>query len=108
MRERAETRCGTTLQEMDAMKADMITLAQQLQMSEDRLEAPQPADLSLRRILSTPRNARSLSWQKVVKTKEDKIKGYREIIVRSSRMSLSRPRKSVLLLDWEVLRVRVP
>ena len=81
MRERAETRCGTTLQEMEAMKADMITLAQQLQMSEDRLKRATGRPVTTKNPVN-PEERKILELQKVVKTKEDKIKGYREIIVR--------------------------
>jgi sialic acid synthase SpsE len=35
-RERAEIRCGTAIKEMEAMKADMVALVQELRASEER------------------------------------------------------------------------
>lgn len=81
MRERAETRCGSTLQEMEAMKSDMITLAQQLQMSEDRLKRATGRPVTSKNPVN-PDERRIVELTKSVKAKEDKIKGYREIIVR--------------------------
>jgi chromosome segregation ATPase len=81
MRERAETRCGSTLQEMEAMKADMITLAQQLQMSEDRLKRATGRPVTSKNPVNADER-RIAELTKSVKAKEDKIRGYREIIVR--------------------------
>ena len=135
-RERAEIRCGTALKEMDAMKGDMILLAQQLQASEGKYTAhvqrqandrqasmsagagaggyppphPHTGDRDRDRDRDrdggkegdTPRALLSMSLlegdsappvsgvvdlkvlelQKLVKGKNEKIKGYRDIIVR--------------------------
>jgi centrosomal protein CEP290 len=81
MRERAETRCGSTLQEMEAMKADMITLAQQLQMSEDRLKRATGRPVTSKTPVN-PDERRIQELTKNIKQKEGKIQGYREIIIR--------------------------
>lgn len=78
-RERAENRCGESIKEMEAMKEDMVTLMKQLQDSEERAKhvtkAVQPqvavADVSRVREL-----------EKLLKSKVEKVRGYREIIIK--------------------------
>lgn len=78
MRERAEVRCGSAIKEMDSMKADMVTLAQQLQMSEERLRRMTGRPVGG----ADPGDKRVVELQKAVKAKDEKVRGYREIIVR--------------------------
>ena len=119
-RERAEIRCGTALKEMEAMKGDMILLAQQLQISESKYtahvqrqanerlpnmgganhpsslqsqsypasyregDAPelQYGDDTPPRPLAAAQDTKSAELQKIINAKNEKISGYREIIVR--------------------------
>ena len=108
-RERAEIRCGTALKEMETMKGDMILLAQQLLTSEskytahvqrqanDRLmnigganlpssqkdatEMQYEDDLSSRP-LAVGKDTKVSELQKIIAAKNEKISGYRDIIVR--------------------------
>lgn len=93
-RERAEIRCGTAITEMEAMKQDMLSLVNQLKASEDQIGSlnaivaettgmPVPAAP----ITATPSSTRKLEkkvndLQKLVKTKEEKLKSYRDIIIK--------------------------
>ena len=52
--ERAEARCGAALTEMEAMKNDMIMLAQQLSLSEERLSQAQALSRGRHTVLATP------------------------------------------------------
>ena len=52
--ERAEARCGAALTEMEAMKSDMIMLAQQLSLSEERLSQAQVLSRGRHTVLATP------------------------------------------------------
>ena len=52
--ERAEARCGAALTEMEAMKSDMIMLAQQLSLSEERLSQAQALSRGRHTVLATP------------------------------------------------------
>lgn len=83
-RERAEIRCGTSIKEMEAMKADMITLAKQLQASEERCN--QLARSTSKGVAGTGvpdgQEEKIVKLQRTVKAKDEKIKGYREIIIR--------------------------
>ena len=77
-RERAELRCETSLKEMESMKADLYTLANKLQESEERLaEVSRPSKL-----VGDHTNDKVANLQKLVKAKEEKIRGYRAIIIR--------------------------
>jgi hypothetical protein len=99
-RERAEIRCGTALTEMEAMKKDMMTLVGQLKASDEQLThlnaivasttglpvpmptAP-PTNLDM---LSAPARAKFdkkiSDLQKLLKGKDEKIKSYRDIIIK--------------------------
>ena len=122
-RERAEIRCGTGIKEMEAMKADMILLARQLQASESKYTAhtqkllndrvmsgpsatplhsatssikptapapiPDAVPDSLYRDVpdfdnrpKEPLEAKINDLQKSIKGKNEKIKGYRDVIIR--------------------------
>jgi len=77
-RERAEVRCGTAIKEMEAMKGDMVTLAQQLQLAEERLRRMTGRPVGA----ADPGDKRVNDLQKALKAKDDKVRGYREIIIR--------------------------
>ena len=124
-RERAEIRCGTSIKEIEAMKADMILLARQLQASESKYTAHtqkilndrvmsnsgatplhpatssmnptapaaatgldavpnslnrDPPDFENRQ--KEPLEAKINDLQKSIKGKNEKIKGYRDVIIR--------------------------
>ena len=105
-RERAEARCGEALQELEAMKADMLTLVQQLNDSEARRINAEARNASVNTTLAAslrpsaagtipappqpqpahPNELQQLNrirdLEKANKAKADKIRGYREIIVR--------------------------
>lgn len=110
-RERAELRCAEGLEEMEAMKMDMVTLLRQLQESEARCAALQrtgrveilPAPVApaptadAAAVQSSAEDHRALldlqkkhnamakrlkEAEKMLRTKEDKVRGYRDIIVR--------------------------
>ena len=113
-RERAEIRCGTGIREMEAMKADMILLARQLQASESKYTAhtqkqlndhllstpgpsainpstPTPGPVPLAPYSDVPNfdsrpkdvlDMKIIELQKNIKGKNEKIKGYRDIIIR--------------------------
>jgi hypothetical protein len=81
-RERAELRCGEALKEMDAMKADLITLAQQLQESEARCTHLSKTTTNSVKLMAPENTGKLRELERIVKGKEEKIKGYREIIVR--------------------------
>lgn len=94
-RERAEARCGESIQEMEAMKEDMITLVQQLQESQARCAhlakassgrtavIPEAAAAAVQQVTGAPvENNRTKELEKLVRSKEDKVKGYRDIIIR--------------------------
>ena len=107
-RERAEIRCGTALKEMEAMKGDMILLAQQLLTSESKYTAhvqrqandrlmniagvnlPSQKDASelqygddlSSRPLAVGQDTKVSELQKIITAKNEKISGYRDIIVR--------------------------
>jgi centrosomal protein CEP290 len=77
-RERAELRCDTALRETESMKSDLFTLANKLQESEERcLQLQRPTKAAA---VST--NNGLVELQKQGKAKDEKIKGYREIIIR--------------------------
>jgi hypothetical protein len=95
-RERAEMRCGESIKEMENMKVDMLRLAEQLQVSEERIQTLLPKSLQMKAV-TNPSSSSSLiatsvanpelekkarDLMKVIKTKDDKIKGYREIIIK--------------------------
>ena len=72
-RERAEARCGGALEEMERMKSDMVTLAAQLQESEERvLEAMEDR--------SAAKKIGELQAQ--LRSKETKMGGLRQAVVR--------------------------
>lgn len=77
-RERAEVRCGTSIKEMEAMKGDMVTLAQQLQMAEEKLRRMTGRPVGS----ADPGDKKLVDLQKLTKAKDDKIRSYREIIIR--------------------------
>ena len=84
--ERAETRCGTALKEMEAMKTDMLTLAKQLQASEERCNVILKSSV---KGVAVPAAATDVDsderiqrLEKSAKAKDEKLKGYREIILR--------------------------
>ena len=83
-RERAEIRVGSSLKEMEAMKADMITLAQQLQLSEDRLRRAtgKPTSSAANTSVIAAEEKKIMELTKGLKGKDEKIKGYRDIIIR--------------------------
>lgn len=108
-RERAEIRCGTALKEMEAMKGDMILLAQQLLTSESKYTAhvQRQANDRLMNIAgvnlpSSQKDASEMQYgedhssrpvavgqdtkvsklEKIITAKNEKISGYRDIIVR--------------------------
>jgi hypothetical protein len=108
-RERAEIRCGTALKEMEAMKGDMILLAQQLLTSESKYTAHvqrqandrlmniagvnlpssqkdasemQYGDDISSRPLAVGQDSKVSELQKIISAKNEKISGYRDIIVR--------------------------
>ena len=83
-RERAEIRVGTSLKEMEAMKADMITLAQQLQLSEDRLRRAtgKPTSSAANTSVIAAEEKKIMELTKALRGKDEKIKGYRDIIIR--------------------------
>jgi len=91
-KERAEQRCGAALQEMEAMKNDMLTLAKQLQQSEERLNLVSRTATSKLPIVpsivkevdssNAGNDERIIKLQRALKTKDEKLKGYREIIVK--------------------------
>eukprot|EP00981_Chlorochromonas_danica_P012527 scaffold5121_cov223-Ochromonas_danica.AAC.5 len=99
-RERAEVRCGEALKEMEAMKIDMVTLAQQLQESEARCTHlargvhPPPAlpPVTTSAVVSendnqgettAPANRQAMrQLQRQLSAKEQKLQAYRTLIVR--------------------------
>ncbi len=91
-KERAEQRCGAALQEMEAMKNDMLTLAKQLQQSEERLNLMSRTATSKLPVVpsvikdvdnsNVGNDDRIIKLQRALKTKDEKLKGYREIIVK--------------------------
>lgn len=92
-RERAEARCGESIQEMEAMKEDMITLVQQLQesqarcahlakVSSGRTVIPEAAAQQIPGAPVENNNNRTKELEKLLRSKEDKVKGYRSIIIR--------------------------
>jgi centrosomal protein CEP290 len=102
-RERAEMRCAAALQEMEAMKNDIILIAQQLQASEEKvaklqqqaLNAPDMSrpnvDLSAsfteaakasKRPVQSVDPAKVNELKKAIKAKDEKLKSYRTIILR--------------------------
>lgn len=82
-RERAEVRCGASIKEMEAMKNDMITLAKQLQLSEERCNLLAKSSVGSVKVPNTGDESKQLQkLQNVVKVKDEKLKSYREIIVR--------------------------
>eukprot|EP01042_Synura_sphagnicola_P002158 gene2158-2578_t len=78
-RERAEARCGSAIEEMEAMKADLITLAEQLQATEENAPPPPPPE-GLDGKSESSTLVRQL--QAALKAKESKIVGYRQILIR--------------------------
>jgi hypothetical protein len=101
--ERAKIRCGSALDEMEAMKKDMVTLVRQLQESEGRhggaprartrpaldtsvlLERADESKEGDRLVFDKDRSVverRATELKKALRVKEEKIRGYREIIVR--------------------------
>lgn len=108
--ERAELRCESSLREMEAMKEDMMTLVQQLSESENRCSnltqlyqkiQQQYEELKNSNYSNTKNKKKDIDssiivdeknvpdltpkvkeLEKTVKNQNDKIKGYREIIVR--------------------------
>jgi hypothetical protein len=104
-RERAEIRCGTSISEMEAMKADMITLAKQLQLSESRSQklAQAMTEKQVKSVISSGTINSStvmnlvaptvtqvavvddkeiIKLQKISKFKDEKIQNYRKIIIK--------------------------
>ena len=92
-RERAEARCGESIQEMEAMKEDMITLVQQLQesqarcahlakVSSGRTVIPEAAAQQIPGAPVENNNNRTKELEKLLRSKDDKVKGYRSIIIR--------------------------
>lgn len=109
--ERAELRCAESLEEIDAMKHDMMQLLQQLQASEARYAslsnshrqvhitstpaasaAPTPDQLQLQQEKAQLQQQlqqqratdqrRIQSLERALKAKDEKVQGYREIVVR--------------------------
>jgi len=83
-RERAEVRCGASIKEMEAMKNDMITLAKQLQLSEERCHQLAKSSVGSVKVVNTAdgSNKQVQKLQNLLKVKDEKLKSYREIIVR--------------------------
>lgn len=100
-RERAEERCAASLQEMEAMKSDLLLVVQQLQASEERVAALQRGQIAksmdvtaneykdidvsasdTRRSGPVPTNAKIKDLMKQIKAKDDKLHNYRGIILR--------------------------
>ena len=82
-RERAEVRCGASIKEMEAMKNDMITLAKQLQLSEERCNLLAKSSVGSVKVPNTADESKQLQkLQNLIKVKDEKLKSYREIIVR--------------------------
>lgn len=101
-RERAEMRCAASLQEMEAMKNDIILIAQQLQASEEKVIKLQQQNLmghdisrqnidvsasftdskAGKRPMSTADGAKINELNKALKAKDEKLKSYRTIILR--------------------------
>jgi len=93
--DRAEGRCGEALAEMRAMKQDMLTLVSQLSDSEARYlhlsrlaqeSQPPPAPIAPPAVpTAVPQqqhSGRLLDLERANRSKADKIRGYREVIVR--------------------------
>lgn len=99
-RERAEDRCAASLQEMEAMKSDLLLVVQQLQASEQRVAALQRGqfvaadtttvasriepELEPEKRTSGPvaTNAKIKELSKMLKAKDEKLQNYRSIILR--------------------------
>ena len=75
-RERAEVRCGAAIKEMESMKADMLTLVQQLRDAEEKCNELTKSNL---KGVGT-RNDNEL--EKRLKSREEKLQKYRELILR--------------------------
>jgi hypothetical protein len=92
-RERAEARCAAALQEMDAMKSDLVLMAQQLQQSERRVlklqqqhfdepsDKPTEKPEKVRASKDVPASKVS-ELNKAIKARDEKLKTYRAIILR--------------------------
>jgi len=100
-REKAEHRCGAALEEMEAMKVDMVTLVKQLKENDEKynqllqynkavnvevsggvstgVAAPDTDVLPLAKLRELKR--KNLELQKSVSMKDEKVKQYRSIIV---------------------------
>ncbi|CAM9189161.1 unnamed protein product [Chrysoparadoxa australica] len=72
-RERAETRCGETLEEMDKMKSDMIALATQLEDAEER---------ALEALEDTSGKEKIKELRKALLAKEGTVRGLRTALVK--------------------------
>lgn len=80
-RERAEVRCGDALREMEAMKADMITLVQQLQEAEARCTHVTKTTQA-RAVPPTVDSSKVKDLEKLLRSKDEKVREYRDIIVK--------------------------
>lgn len=72
-KERAETRCGEALQEMEAMKSDILTLAQQLQDAEARYQQV---------LQNSDAKQKIAELQRTVSSKENKLRSLRKAVIR--------------------------
>ena len=101
-RERAEVRCGDALAEMEAMRKDMMTLVQQLREAQEgrgRFNSARKTQAAIEVLPSESKNdgpetteppktnrdlveKKNVELKKAIRAKDEKIRGYREIIVR--------------------------
>lgn len=102
-KERAEIRCGESIKEMETMREDMLRLTRQLQLSEERFRSflPMPPTSYRPELVEQQKSSESVhghemnvnnafhdqelklkELSRLIKSKDDKIKGYRDIIVR--------------------------
>lgn len=93
-RERAEVRCGSALEEMQAMKRDMVTLVQRLQEAESRsglvkgravVRRAEGKEDDAAAVAGEQRpvvDQKTLELKRALRGKDEKIRGYREIILK--------------------------
>lgn len=117
-RERAEVRCGEAIAEMEAMKGDMVRLVQQLReaqagrgrldstkkpLSASEAEVPESKDGGQDAEVPTVRTRDQMQQKdselrKALRAKDEKIRGYREIIVRLKDEFIKAEEERALLL----------
>lgn len=131
-KERAEVRCGESIQEMELMKKDMMKLVQQLQLSDERIQhsvynntsslrgtknvsitglpvPPTPSNVTVTApfgpksdnseelMVKYEKKVKDLT--KMLKSKDEKIKEYREIVVRLKEEFLKSEEENTELLS---------